>query len=329
MNNLILTYRYTTITPNGTQSSPENSLGGFLSSNNIYTATTATRRVSRTAEIIPVTTLSSATSGLAQLGFEVVNYTGTDTTNVQLLNVERGQVPNASPIGFPHGITPYNPTVRYLDVSSLFDPNFDNLHKQYRCIGIRNAFTEDAEYLTVILIQDNLSDIVIDLGIEVPAHDYRTGTITTATSNLIFIDSNLAGLFADNYFANSALTMTSGAASGTTVLISSFDGDTGTFVLASSPGTLAFTDSYEISPAPSQTVVNHLTAPSTANGLFFGFLGNGGAANIGHGSIRENGEVFRPNDVFYLWIERTLPENVRSRANTASVILFSYTPPGS
>ena len=328
MNDLILTFNYTNTTPNAIQSTPENSIGGYISSNSIYTSTTSPGRINKSTTTIPVVSLPSSTTGLAQVNIETVEYTGIDTTNSQLINVDRGKVPNANPDGFPHGITPYSPTIRYLDVNGLFNPNFDRELIQYRCIGIKNSSSIEVENVSVILIEDNTSDVDTDIGIEVPFHDYRTGSITTATSNLIFIDSSLAGLYVDNYFADSALTITSGAAAGNTSVISSYDGLTGTFVLSTSPGTLAIGNDYEILPAPSQSVQNHLTAPSL-NGYFFGFIGGGGSPSIGYQDVRENGAVFRQNDVFYLWIKRILPKNATSKSNTSSVILFRYLHSGS
>ena len=313
MNELLLTYRYTTVTANSSQTTPENSLGGYTSTNNIYTQTTASGRVSRDASLITVASLPTVTSGLSQLELEVIKYAGTDTTNSQLTNITRGLVPNIGPsYGFPHGEIPRVPVVRYLDINNLFDPKFDRTYEQYRCITIRNDSSVVAENVKPILIEDSSSDIDIDIAIEVPSHDYHTGLITTATSTLILVDAAMAGLYSDNFFAGSLLRMTSGAAATNATPITSFDGTTGTFVLSSSPGAFVAGDLFEIEPAPSQQVVNGATAPINTS-YFFGFLEDGGLSDLGYNNVRENGDLFRQYDHFYIWIKRTLAKNKKSK----------------
>jgi len=319
-------YRYTTASAYSSQGTPENSIGGFISTNTVYTATTISSSVSRLATTVPVVSVPSAASGLAQVDIEVVDYAAIDIANSQLSSVERGQVPKCS---FPHGVNPVEGAVRYLTVGNLFDPKFDSSHEQYRCISIKNLSSISVENVEVILINDVDSFVEIDIGIEVPFHDYRTSSISNVTSNLMFVDSSLAGTFANNYFDGSALRMTSGAASGSNSIISSYDGMTGTFVLTSAIASIAVGDTFEIEAAPSQIVINQLTKPTLNSGLFFGFLGEGGSNELAHGNMRESSNVFRSNDVFYLWIQRTLPRNMKSRSNTAAVILVSYVESGS
>ena len=320
MDELILSYRYTSSSANVSQSTPENSLGGYISTNNIYTTTAISDRVSQTATIVPVGAVPATTSGLAQIDTEIISYAGIDSTNSQLINVTRGVVPAA----FPHGITPLAGEVRYLTVNRLFDPKFDSNYIQYRCIAIRNASTFAAENVTIYKVADRDSDVTIDLGIEVPFHDYRTGTITGTPTGLVIANSNFAGLFSDDYFTNSLLRLTSGTSSGNTAIINSYTDSTGTFVLASTLGSPVAGNAFEIEPAPSQTVANQLTGPALNSNLFFGFIDDGGSNLLSYNDIRENLNVFQVSDIFYLWIRRTLTKNVKSKSDTGFIALIGY-----
>ena len=326
---LSLTFRYTSITENSVQNTPENSLGGYITTNSVYDAASITSSITQVDSIVPVTVLPVETAGLSLIDFEVIKYTSTDVPNFHLDGVTRGLVPNiGTTIGFPHGMKPQAESVRYLTVSNLFDPKFDNNYKQYRCIAIKNISSFAIDDVKVIVINDNDSDPRIDIGIEVPKHDYRTGRITSVSSGSLFINSGFAGLFADNYFANSLLRITSGTATGNLSLISSYDGATGTFVTEDDLGTIAINDNFEIDPAPSQRVLNQLVKPEL-DGFFFGFLEDGGSDEIAHDSVRENVGNFRPNDVFYLWVQRTIKKNVKSKSDTAAVILIQHLLAGS
>ena len=313
-------FRFTSVTAKATQSTSENSLGGYMSTNNIYTTTTSTDRISKTASVVPVLNLPTATSGMVEVDLEVMNYTGIDTTNLQLINAERGIVPQS---GFPHGVTPEAAQVRYLSIDSLFNPKFDNSYEQYRCVAVYNNDL-DVEDVKIVLIQNASSNVRIDVGIEVPLHDFHIGTLTDVLSTVMIRDSGLVGLFVDNYFSRSVLNITSGAGVGGYSTISSYDSATGTFVLDNAIASMVAGNSYSIEPTPSQRTINQLTAPVSNDDYFFGFLGDGGSNELGYQNIRENGDVFRENDVFYIWIKRSFTRNVKSGSNTGSVILLNY-----
>lgn len=315
-------YYYTSSTANSVQSTPENSLGGYPSTNGVYTATTTTAAMTTIQTDALVTALPTEVTGLAQIGIEIVNYTGASA--LELTGLSRGKVPNSTPIGLPHTFSAITENVFYLTIDNLFNPLFDNTYKQYRCIAIENPSSVEIENVEVVLIQDNDADVTIDIGIEVPSHDYRTGTVTSTTSNLIITNNAFAGLFADNYFAGSFLTVTAGGGIGETSVISSYTGATGTFVLEDALVGVAVASTFAIDAAPCQRILNQLTKP-LANSRFFGFLSEGGSAELGYNGIREHGSQFLQNDVFYLWICRTLEQNVKAKANTAAVILLKYT----
>lgn len=322
---LSLTFNYTSITPNAIQNTPENSMGGYISTNNVYDVASITSSLDEVSEIIPVSVLPIEISGLSLIDIEVIKYSSVDTGNTRLTNVSRGVVPNISSKGFPHSD---QETIRYLTVSNLFNPKFNNNYTQYRCIAIKNTSSMSVTGVKPIIINDNTSDTIIDVGIEVPLHDYRTGIITDALSGVMFVDSNLSGLFSDNFFNDSLIRITSGTSSGNYAIITSYDDATGTIVVDSDLGSIVSGNTFEIEPSPSQSVINQLTSPIN-NGRFFGFLNDGGAEELSYNNIRENTDNFNPNDIFYLWIKRSIEKNVRSGSDTAAVILIQYTHSGS
>ena len=322
--------RYTTADPTTTQDTPSNSLGGYFASNEIFTSARIGDFVSSaqtTVKIDSGSSLPSAT-GIAQLGPEVISFTGIDTDNSQLTGVTRGVAPSAS-ASFPAEVDQFLEYIRYLVVDNLFDRKPSTDLVQYRCVAVVQASAAVLNNVTISLVQDDDADVQIDVGIEVPAFDATDGTFQKAVdSGAVTFDSGSAAVRnkATGFYDGGHIVIDP---SGTPfqAIIESYDDDgaKATFILDTAmTGYILGTD-FRINPAPAQAVNNERTAPTTNSNRFFGFLGDGGSNQIGYLALRENVGTLNQNDAFYLWIKRTLARNQKSTPSTGAIVIIEGT----
>jgi len=315
-----LELRYTTQTPLSSQASPELSLGGYRSSNTVYLFAALGSSLNSTDTTINLEaspTLPANSSGLASIGPEIVSYSGVGSAS--LTGIVRGVSLGYS---FPAEATdPEN--VHYLDITKLFNTGLTETNTQYRCVSVVNtSIATTLSEVEVSVIQDPDANVQIDIGIEVPKFDMYAGVNSGAASQSI-TDVNFIG-FAQNFFKDALITVGSSSD-----VISSSDGDDGTFILTNGISTLTGGENFTIHPAPSQSVSNGKIAPSSNSGLFFGFSEDGNPTTIGTNSIRENTDMLRPDDVFYIWLKRTLIAGKKRSSNTGAILSVSFEGTGS
>jgi len=329
--------RYTASDPTSNQSTPSNSIGGFVAPNRVFIRTQISDEISSTQTTIPV--LGSPgipeTSGLFQVGPEIMRY-GNKGSN-QLLNVSRGVVPSA--VGYPATIYPVKEFGHFLEVDNLFDRSPTTGFSQYRCVAILyDDNTIAISNVKVILIQDPDANAQIDIGIEVPEFDSHDGTATSAITTTFTVNNEGAspeifnlhlskGALPDgsDLFEGGFVTFDEGGSNETMAQITSFDrsGTITTFILDRNVNLAAGT-TFRINPGPAQIIINEVTPPTSNSSRFFGFLGDGGSAEIGKNNIRERNSTMINSDVFYLWIKRTLTANISSQATTGGVIMVQF-----
>ncbi len=320
--------RYTTSDPTSTQSTPSNSIGGYIATNEVFTRSQIGDFVSSTQTVIKTSENAASVlkKGLVQIGPEIASYTGIDTGDRQLIGVTRGLVPAA----FPSSIDPFAEHIHYLDVAQLFDNRPTTGLEQYRCVAIRQTTDNTATDVKLVLIQDDTNDVQIDLGIEVPSFDRHTGTLATSViAGAKLLTSTTTGGrgvvgFASGFFEGGHLVI------GTTYegIIDSYDdtGGTGEFILDTAFPTGGFSGgtSFRINPAPSQSISNDRVAPVENSARFLGFFGAGGSKDISFASLRENLGTMEQFDAFYLWIKRTLKKNVKASSDTAAIVIVYF-----
>jgi len=324
-----LQMRYTSTEPYATQSTPSNSLGGHPSSNRIYQRTRLADHINTTETSIPYsgTYPLTTTSGIAQVGPEVLSYTSVDTSDLELDSATRGVSPGKA---FPATTDFQSERIHYLEADKLFD-NTPTGSTQMRCVAVMNASTgyshgtdKSPVSTRIHLVQNSSDNVSIDVGIEVPNHDVHYGIVSEGVSGTTLVDASSFSSLATGYFNGSSVEV-----SGTTALIVSFAVDVdgrATFVLDQSVSAVAGAQ-FRVNPAPSQTISNETSEPGSASGRFLGFLGEGGSNTINYGGIREHGSSFDPHDVFYLWVKRTLTENVLSSTETGAVVILEFIDP--
>jgi hypothetical protein len=178
-NNLEFDLRYTTADSGSSQLTPANSLGGYISTNSVYTSTQLTTYLSPSDTTANVETLPTDTSGLAQIGPEIIRYTGTSSTDglYSLTGLTRAIAPDES---FASSTSPHAEYVKYLPIASLFGiaPKGSS---QYRCVGIMNTGSPVTE-LEIHLLQSSTAKTILDASIEQPDGSYSCQIIASENS---------------------------------------------------------------------------------------------------------------------------------------------------
>jgi hypothetical protein len=310
---------YTTEDPSSAQSTPSNSIGSYAASNTVYTKTQVGEQVGAAQTTIALDSsgsLPSSSSGLVQIGPEVMRYGSVDTTNYLLLNVERAVSPAAS---FPASMYPTNDFVHFLEIDDLFNNRPTTGLEQYRCVAIKLVSDVIIESPQVLLRQDPDSDVQIDIGIEVPQFDRHSGLTVGFTEGKYFQSDSADVLgYATDYFVGAHVVMDP-AGSPVDTIVTSYDqdGSVATFLVED---TISQADntSFRINPAPAWRAPNDATRPVENSGRFLGFLDEGGSDLV---VLEEQGTDMRQYDLFYIWIKRILTERASQSTDTGAVIM--------
>ena len=192
----------------------------------------------------------------------------------------------------------------------LFNDVFNTSNIQYRCLAVKNTTTNGnpSNYLSLeniaVFIKQNSrnSGVNIELSVELPKSQYMNG-ISTNRTRLTLTDSSLAGLYEDNHFSE-CFVKPHGESGG---IVRSYDSDTGTFTFYSSFSEVIINKSYEIFPAPCQRLKSGIDEPVINNNMsqFFSYSKQSPLYLDSIASL-SGGVVLNPNDIFYIWIKRTI-----------------------
>ncbi len=331
-----LNMKFTTADPTTAQSTPSNSLGKYMATNDVAPLAPINESISSTQTTIPIDTSATLPTkvGLGSVGPEVFQYSGIDSTNHQLTNVVRGIAPNAFPAGFDSFKNAEN--VYYLhtgDTSNLhllFDTRPASDLVQYRCVAIANVDSGDDFNIIdgVIGIAQNpeaKSQVVI--GVELPQWDSITGIAVDGTNNTgsALLVTNNATIIAkpDGYYDGAFLKITdlAGAVSYTVADSFATDGSTGEFIISPTITGLVATWNFVLMPAPAQQTANDATAPANISGRFGGFSEEVEGISI---KLLDHGTTMQENDLFYVWLRRTLTADTEAESDTGAVLIFRY-----
>jgi hypothetical protein len=302
----------TSLEPDMSQTIYSQSLGGYISTSLVYPETTLSSSVGLYDSSIALDTPSEGTwdrwSGIEyiNIGQEVIKVSPISNGVVSV--VERGY----------NGITNMHMSgddVRAISSKELFNDVFNSERKQYRCIALKNTSAENnpsdekfAIETSIHIEQRSLNNnSVIRISVELPKSQYLEGT-SSSWSSILLRDSSLAGLYDDDFFKDAYLKIAGGDYVGQGRSINSYDGDTGSFVFYSSmPSTYDYTTqvSYEVLPSSSQRIKSGIVSPDTSRALITPFYDASENSSI---SLKINGfsGTLRPNDICYIWIERTM-----------------------
>lgn len=212
----------------------------------------------------------------------------------------------------PLRMHPKNSIVREISKNDFFDTHFGPDRKQYRCVAIKNINTSDvAKNMKVFFnvnSRNNLSRI--RLAIEAPLSDYFAGTASTSGITAFTVTS-LVGEFDSSHFVSAPLVFTSGQNIGQVRIVKSYNPTSGTIELDQRlPYTISVGDSFYIDTAPSQRTKSGTKAPSGSRvSAFYDVTNEDNAVSINVGGNRLSGSDLRPNEVVYVWIERSIAES--------------------
>lgn len=331
-----LNMKFTTSDPTTNQDTPSNSLGAYIALNDVAPSSPIGASISSAQTTIPIDLNAALPTklGLGSVGPEIFQYSVIDTTNHQLTSVTRGIAPNAFPAGFDSFKNAEN--VYYLhkdatnDLHLLFDTQPANV--QYRCVAITNVDSGDDVNIVdgVIGIAQNpdaKSQIVI--GVELPRWDAITGTAVDgvqANGDTLFVTNNATVISkADGYYDGALLKLTDTLGTSSYTIADSFaiasDDLTGEFIISPAVTGLAAGWTFVIMPAPAQQMSTDAAAPTVISGRFGGFSEEVEGISV---NLLDHGATMQENDLFYVWLKRTLAADMEGESDTGAVLIFRY-----
>jgi len=324
----------TSLEPDMSQTIYSQSIGGFYSNSLLYPETTLASTVGLYDTTISLDTPASG-SWIEWQGVEYINIGNemirvSPMTNGTVTVVTRGY----------NGIINMHiedDVVAAVSAKELFNNVFDSDRKQYRCIAIKNdSSTSDpsgelnAYNFSVCLKQNSRSEgSSIKIALEQPSSQYLSGTSSSWTT-MTLTDSSLAGLYSENHFSGAYLKILSGGGTGQGKLVSSFTSATGTFTFYSSfSADYDYTAnvSYEVLPAPAQRVKTGTESPvvGTVNVTSFTTASEAAPLRFATGNLSlPTVSDLLPNDVVYVWLERTVDKGVDNFDNNDIVLNIKY-----
>lgn len=335
-----LKFYLTSVEPEVEQTVRSQSLGGYpaivptiLSKSLVYPETSLTEGVGFDNLTLLTSSQISGDPPYVSINGEIIKVSDHHATSI---DVDQRAVNGVSQIHKPSDI------VRgvWFGLSGLLDMRFNDSFKQYRCIALRNNGTSDITDVKIYLKQNSRStESMIRLALEVPVNDYLTGTVGSNSSDqktVYWAAGNLGDSSADNHYINSVMRFTSGRNISQSRIISSFDSDTGIFVLQSDlPYKPLSGESFEIDPTPAQRVrvgteaptvgierVTSFSTPTPTNPLVVGPIGE---SSPGVSSIRDHSLNLNAKDVVYLWIEHSMLKTAEAFAGNSATISIRYT----
>jgi len=297
------------------------SVGGYPSTTLVYPETTLTANTGLYSNAITISFDSAMeNSDYLSVNDEIVQVTAVTSANVTA--VQRA-------VNGTRQIHLSGNVVRGLSSSSgLFNSEFNQNKRQYRCVALKNtSSTDTATDVSVYLKQGSFNTgSTIKLAVEMPLNDYETGTATSG-STMAVVNSSIATLFSDNHFSLALLRMTSGSNVNQERLIASYDDTTGTFTLASElPFAVSSGDTYAVEPGPAQRLADGTATPTSGVSRVSSFsrIAEDDAVSIDVTGSRDGGDDLMPNDVIYIWVERELTRDSTPYSNNLAVIGVNY-----
>lgn len=328
----LLNMKFTTSDPTINQNAPSNSVGKYIALNDVASSSPIGESINSEQTIIPIDSSSALPTklGLGSVGPEIFRYSIIDTANHQLSSVSRGIAPDSFPAGFDSFKNAER--VYYLhkdatnDLHLLFDTRPSSDLVQYRCVAIANVDSGDdfnikQGVIGVIQNLDAKSQIV--LGVELPRWDAVTGVAVDGTNNTTSTLLVTTIVKTDGFYDGALLKITSplGVVSYTVADSYAVNGSNGEFIISPSVTGLVAAWNFVIMPAPAQQISNDAIAPKNISGRFNGFSEDKEGISV---KLLNHGTTMQENDLFYVWIKRTLTANTESGSDTGAVLIFRY-----
>lgn len=298
--------------PSISQTSPSLSVGGFISTSEISpNALLAANMGVYDTSLTLATTLGDPTA--LSLGDEIVTTESSGTS----LTVVRSQFETFKRFHVAGDVV--------YDVSNqrLFNASLNESGKQYRCVAVKNTHSTSA-FFDLTFLEKHASrneSCSVRFAVEIPRYDIVEGSATSG-STISLVDNTLIGMLEEE-FIDSVLTITSGTNINLERQIASFDSLTGAITfLTAVPEAIEAGTSYRVENSPAQKVVSGLVSPVVGNSYVSSFGTT--ATGINFGATRTHGAHLYPNEVVYLWLERTVIPNAEGLENNRVYITVQY-----
>jgi hypothetical protein len=313
---------FTSSKEEGSISDPGASIGGYFSSSSVYAKTTLASNFSGLDDGFTLTSSSGLTGAKYLLiGSELVEVFPVDGNEVTVFN--RG-LSNTPRLGHLSGAV-----VRRIEKDQLFDNDFSNSLKQYRCFAVKNNSASDSLGNVRVFIKSTSPNPFVEyrIAIEAARTDSIRSTATSATA-LSISDSSIANSVPDNFYKGRTILITSGPNTNERRIIASFDGETGTFVFDSSlPTPLTTGTTYLVGSSPSQRIAFSTLPPDVDNDFVSEWQtasSPSDAIDINIKGNRQNASTMKPGDVVYVWVERSLMKNTSGYKDSGFVIAMRW-----
>jgi hypothetical protein len=204
-----------------------------------------------------------------------------------------------------------------------FDKRFGSNRKQYRCFALKNInseFTIKNVSLYSSLRNRNYNS-QMRLALEIPRNQIFQGS---CSSNGItaFSCTELINAYLPNYFVHAPLQFTSGKNINQIRFVKSYIPSTGTIELdVRLPYTIEINDKFIINPQPSIRMKNWYTQPTgSAISNFLNIPMAENALSLQELLPARANSHMLPNEVIYLWIERSIqPQSDEYNSNRLSI----------
>ena len=201
--------------------------------------------------------------------------------------------------------------LREIKNSDFFDRNLSADFAQYRCIALKNT-SETETYKNVRIFfntpsRNSLSKISIAL--EEPSSNYYSGQATTGGVTA-FSDSNLVNAYQSDYFVGSAIVFKSNSNLNQIRYVTSYVPSSGTIVFDQRLiANVAIGDKYYIDTRASYRNKTALKTPTGSRiSEFYNPQDFTDGIPINIKSNRADGNDLLPNQVIYIWLERSILE---------------------
>lgn len=317
-NNAEIKYYLTSLQNSIAQTNLSQSIGGYISTSLLYPETTITSTVSFFDTTLILNDFTQVLNyEYLFLGYELIKVDAitSNTVTVQERSVNGIRDSHVS-----------GDIVKGVSSRLLFDNFFSEDNKQYRCFAIKNVSTATTFFNVSVKLSLNSQNDYISyrIAVEMSSNDYVTSTSTSAGTDFVLIDSSLTS-YNQNQFDSAVINILSGSNLGQTRIISSFNHLTGSVTVSSAfPHDIAAGVNYEIEPAPAQRLSSGELSPNILSNRFSGFNNVNIDVPIDVNNLRDNGSNLEPNDVTYVWVERSLLINGDAYNNNTFVLDVDY-----
>lgn len=305
------------------QYDPSASIGGYASSTEAMATTATSQQRGRDANTIALGSAPTvAGREFLLVGDELMELVATGDTTAEVLRGVAGTESRSHVSGAP---------ASGLGVLDLFDNEFGDDLRQYRCVALMNTSETEIAYDVSVYLRygSRNPNATFKVAVEVPSSAAVTGTADSGTT-LSMTDEGMDAIeYEDNAYRGAVLTILSGTHAGRSLMIASYDKDSRTVTFAEAlPSSIASGTSYRIDAGPAQRLLRGTARPIFGEDEVSTLEERPTpetAQWINVNSLRPTGGDLMPGDLVYVWIERTLKKNAESFDNNSVVLAVRYT----